>query len=241
MTWGNRFKLFFGLLFVTALVFGLTVLFAHRQLQIESNSASIVSGDYGVGSDYAGLVVAQHAQEGDKVEKGDPIFAIESLALRRDIELGAVSAPTVDITADGVLTVRAGVSGTVSALEVREGAYAPAGALLAHIDREGSLTAQAEFILTPRDFGRIDQGATIEILLPDQRVMYGTLVDMNVETLDGVAHVTATIASPDLANANGDPLIKDGTPVQATIHLRDDGPLAGVTESLRDFARRLGF
>ena len=45
---------------------------------------------------------------------------------------------------------------------------------------------------------------------------------------------------PALADQKISGLYRPGTPVVATLSLRDDGPLAGVSDSFRDFLRRMG-
>jgi hypothetical protein len=44
-----------------------------------------------------------------------------------------------------------------------------------------------------------------------------------------------TIAGADLANVN-----QPGTPVTATVQMRDDGPLAGPSDMVFDFLRQIG-
>ena len=61
-----------------------------------------------------------------------------------------------------------------------------------------------------------------------------------METVDGSAHVTATIDSRDLSSAPIGSLIKPGTPLDATLTLHADGPFAGVHDALSDFARKIG-
>ena len=114
------------------------------------------------------------------------------------------------------------------------------GSVLATIDAEGSLYAEAEFVLTPRDFGRIEAGAAVVLRLPDGREIGGKVTDLTVETVEGDAHVTAKVEAGGLVGATSDPLVKPGTPLTATLHLRNDGPLAGVHDALSDFAAKIG-
>jgi hypothetical protein len=48
------------------------------------------------------------------------------------------------------------------------------------------------------------------------------------------------VDSPELTTGNLGDLTKSGTPVVATIHLRDDGPLAGVSDLTFDFLQQIG-
>jgi multidrug resistance efflux pump len=240
MTWANRARLFFGMLMVIAITGASTIVFNQRQLQSTSLTATIESESYSVGTEYGGMVVRQHVEVGDTVVQGEPLLSIQSLQLERDLELGTVSSSRDGIESDGTATVAASVDGTVSELAVTEGGFASGGSILATIDREDSLYVEAEFILSARDFARIEENARVEILLPDQRVLYGTVEEINVETVDGDAQATVRITSPDLIEGDSNGLVRPGTPLTAILHLRDDGPLAGVKDAYEDFKRKLG-
>jgi multidrug efflux pump subunit AcrA (membrane-fusion protein) len=240
MTWGSRVKLFFGLIAVLVMVAALTVIFNQRQTQVLSSSSQIEAEHVDVGTDYGGLVVERHVAEGDTVAEGDRLFEIESLSLARDVELGLVAGEGAAVDADGTLLVRASVSGTVSALMVDQGAYAGSGGVIATIDRTGSLFATASFILSPRDFARIEDGASVDLRLPDGREITGTIADLSVSTIEGAAHVDVRVDSDALVESDPTGLMRPGTPLEATMHLRDDGVLAGVSDALDDLARRVG-
>lgn len=239
MTWANRLKLLFGVLLVFVIVAAATLVFNQRQTKVLSDSAQIVAQRYEVGTDYGGLVLERYVDEGDAVTEGDRLYEIESLALARDIEQGFVSTDAVAIATDGTIVVRASVDGTVSDMAVDAGGYATSGGVVATIDRAGTLFVEAEFVLTPRDFGRIEESATVELRLPDGRTLTGAAADIEVRTVDGDAHVTVRIESDELVAGN-DGLVQPGTPLDATLHLRDDGPLAGVTDAVGDLARKVG-
>ncbi|MFW7414627.1 HlyD family efflux transporter periplasmic adaptor subunit [Demequina sp. SO4-18] len=240
MTWRNRLKLVFGTIVVLAVVAAATLVFNQRQTQVTSASASILAASYAVGTDYSGIVTTSHVKPGDTVYEGQRMFEVQSLQLARDLDTGAVSAIEASVQDDGILIVRAGVDGTVAEVMVNSGSYASPGDVLASIDADGTMFAVAEFVLTPRDFGRLEDSATVDLRLPDQRELSGTVEDLTVETVDGVAHVSARIASEDLGRTDGDALVKPGTPLAATLQLRDDGPFAGVNDMVNDLAERVG-
>ncbi|WP_062383710.1 HlyD family efflux transporter periplasmic adaptor subunit [Demequina iriomotensis] len=240
MTWGNRFKLVAGLLVVLLVVAAATLVFNRRQTQVLSSSAQVETEHYAVGTDYGGLVLERYVDEGDTVREGERLFTIESVTLSRDIRQGLASAVTGTFAKDGTVTVRAAVDGIVTAIDVDAGAYAGTGAVIATIDRAGSAYVEAEFDLTARDFGRVADAAPVELRLPDGTVVGGTVEELQVQTVEGAAHVTARVASEDLADAAPADLLQAGTPLDATLRLRDDGPLADVTAALGDLARRVG-
>ena len=240
MTWGNRFKMLLGLILVLCVVAAATVTFNQRRTHVTSMSATISAQHFEVGSDYAGTVSEAFVEAGDTVVEGEPMFHVQSLPFERDVELGTIEPATDSVASDGALIVRAATSGVVSNVALSEGAFAPAGVVLATIDSAGSLFAQAEFLLSPRDFGRIDDGAEVVLTLPDGRELRGTVTDIAVKTVAAEAHVTARVDCDALAVESANDLLKPGTPLTATLALRDDGPLAGVTDSLRDFVSRIG-
>ena len=240
MTWMSRLKMLTGLIAVLAVTAGATLVFNQRQSQVTSSSAQIAAQLYDVGTDYGGIVTDSFVKEGDVVDEGQRMFAVRSLQLERDIALGVVSPGQASVESNDTLIVRASTTGVVSKIDVGEGSYAGAGAVLATVDGSGSLYALAEFVLTPRDFARIDDGASVVLRLPDGTEYEGAVTDLTVETVNGSAHVTASIESSGLSSAPIGSLIKPGTPLDATLTLHADGALAGVHDALSDFARKIG-
>ena len=240
MTWSNRFRLLTGTLVVLLIVTSATYVFSRRQGQAVSVTAQIVAASYGVGSDYSGLVVARDVKPGDHVAANDPLFVVQSLQVARDVSTGALDKARTDVSASGDLTVRAAVAGTIKTIDVNEGGYVSSGVVVATIEGDASLSAEAVFVLAPRDFGRIEPHAAVDLLLPDQRKVHGTVTDMSVSTVAGDAHVTVTIASDGLVAGQDNGLIRGGTPLVASLHLRDDGPLAGMKDAISNLMRKVG-
>ncbi|WP_164743572.1 HlyD family efflux transporter periplasmic adaptor subunit [Microbacterium sulfonylureivorans] len=242
MTWPNRIRLFFGLLVVLAIVAVCTIAFNQRQLRAESASASIVSQEYSVGSIYAGTVTEQLVRAGDTVKAGDTLFLVHSPLLARDLASESITESDlgVPVDPDGTLAVTSSVDGTVSEVFAPVGDFAQSGEVLAAIDRAQTLTVEAEFTLTSRDYGRMSDGTIVDLLLPDDRSIRGIVTEIDVETVDGLATSTVTIESAALKAQSLEGLYRPGTPVRATLHLRDDGPLSGVSDMLRDFREQVG-
>ena len=240
MTWPNRLRLVAGTLVVLLIVTSATYVFTRRQSQAVSVTAQIDAPSYGVGSDYSGLVIARNVKPGDHVKANDPLFVVQSLQLARDVSTGALDKARTDVTASGDLTVRAAVAGTIKSIDVNKGSYVSAGVVVATIEGEGSLSAQAVFVLAPRDFGRIEPHAAVDLILPDQSEVHGNVTDMSVNTVNGDARVTVTIASKGLVAGKDNGLIRGGTPLVASLHLRDDGPLAGMKDAMTGLIRKVG-
>jgi len=242
MTWPNRIRLVLGLMGVLLVVAVCTVALNQRQLRAESTSASMKAEQFSVGTIYAGTIIEQAVEQGDVVATGQMLFRVRSPLLARDLASEYVTAADLGVAVepDGTFPVVATVDGTVSEVLSPVGDFSQAGAVLATVDRAGTLKVEAEFILTPRDYGRIAAGSAAEILLPDDRTIQGTVTDIDVDTLDGQATSLIEIESAALEEQAIEGLYRPGTPVRATLHLRDDGPFAGAMDVLRDFLRKIG-
>jgi multidrug resistance efflux pump len=242
MTWANRLRMTVGILVVVVLVGVFTLIFTQRQAQVISTSAAIASQDFTVGADYSGTVTSTEVEVGDVVAKGDELFALQSLQLQKDLD-DDIMVPDTDaytISDDGTMTFTSTVDGTVSQLDVREGGFVGSGTAVATIERSGTLFVAAEFTLTPRDYERIQDGADVDLMLPNQVVVPGSVDLVSVETKDGAAAATVRVVSSQLTEGAYNGLVASGTPVEATMHLRDDGILAGPVDTVQDFLRQIG-
>ncbi|WP_411720667.1 biotin/lipoyl-binding protein [Mycetocola sp.] len=242
MTWSSRAKLVLGLLGVAALVLMLTLVFTQRQSQVASDSASIQAEQFPVGLDYGGTVVERLVSDGDRVQPGDPLFVVLSTTLQADLAEGLLKPETIaySVTSDGTITLTASVAGTVRAVTTERGSFVQAGQVLATIDRAGSLHVSAEYVLTSGDYARIENGAAVEIFLPDNQRIAGRASSVQVTTTDGKATTTVIVHSESLVDGGHHGLMSRGTPVSAILQLRNDGILAGLSDSMFDFLRKIG-
>lgn len=237
MTWSTRFRLFFGTLAVIALVGALTFALSHRKGEATASSASIAAVTYEVGTDYAGAVIEQFVARGDLVNAGDPIATIQSNDLVRDLSDDIIvrSSEVFVVNADGTLTITSAVTGVVLSVDVLKGGYAAAGASVATIAAVDTLFVSAEFELSAADFARIVEGAPVEITMPDGAKLAGVVGPVETSTVDGaaVATVAVVIDANEFADQGG--FILPGTPVTATMELRNDDMLARATGVVRTF------
>ncbi|PYY51669.1 HlyD family secretion protein [Curtobacterium sp. MCBD17_023] len=245
MTWTNRLRLYGGILVVLVVVAACTLVFNQRRSAVTSASAAITAQEYAVGTDYGGTVTEEYVEEGDTVREGQELMQVQSLQLAQDIRKGVVGADTTtsayEIEPDGLITFKAEVSGTVAKLDVKAGGYVQAGSELGTIHKAKSLFVTSEFLVSPRDYGRITDGATVDLRLPNDRSIEGTVKNVSVVTdADGQAKTTVSVESPELSASPSSGVTSPGTPVDATLHLRDDGRLAGITDAFRDFLRQIG-
>jgi multidrug resistance efflux pump len=243
MTWTNRLRLFGGILGVLLVVAVLTLIFNQRQTKATSLTATVAADTYEVGAAYGGTVIKQYVKDGDVVAKGDKLFTINSVPLQQDLanglDLQNSDAYNVDKKA-GTLTYKATVAGQVTDLQAKLGNSLGTGSPFAQISVVDSQYVDAKFVLSPRDYARIVKGAHVDIVLPNNQIISGTVSTIEVSTDQGKALTdvrvdSKTLATADLANVN-----QPGTPVTATVQLQDNGPLAGVSDKVFDFLRQIG-
>lgn len=241
MTWANRARMLFGVIVVIVIVGALTIVFSQRKGETLSSSASIEALSYPVGTDYAGSVVEQFVEAGDTVAVGDPIATVQSNALMKELDDGSTvaSSEVYDVHDDGTLTVKSTVDGVVSRILILQGGYASAGSTIAEISATTPLFVSAEYVLDPKDFARVYEGAKVALELPNSEVILGKVESFEVETVDGQAQAVVRITSEKLVFGESGGLIAPGTPIEAEMKLRNDDPLARGIGSLRDFVADL--
>jgi biotin carboxyl carrier protein len=242
MTWINRLKLLGGLIAVVALVGVFTLVFNQRQNEVQSTSASITADAYAVGTDYGGTVTRQYVQVGDRVKPGQRLFQVRSLSLLQELNRNPVSfdTATYSVRKDGTMTFKATVAGTVGKVTTKQNDYVQPGDDLAVVYKAGSLYAVADYVLTPRDYARLERGAAVDLVLPNRRILPGTVESVAVRTTNGQAQTEVKVASDGLVPGTANGLITPGAPLSATVHLRQDGMLNEAQNAGFDFLRRIG-
>ena len=125
-------------------------------------------------------------------------------------------------------------------LTVKPGMFVQAGGKLVTVSKAGSLTVAAKVSLTPTDYGRLTRGAAVDLLLPNQQTIPGKVGEIAVSTVGDRAVAQIQVTSDRLVDGGEGGLIQPGTPVTATVHLRDDGPLAGTVDAGRALLRKVG-
>jgi hypothetical protein len=140
----------------------------------------------------------------------------------------------------GTVTYKAVTAGSVADLTATPGTYVADGASLASIVANKSRTVEAVYTLTPFDYGRIEQGASVQILLPDNSSIDGRVSGVSVTTDNGRAVTRVVVESAELMSPQRETLTRRGTPVVAVLHLRDDGILSGPTDAFLHFLTKIG-
>jgi len=242
MTWVNRLRLLAGLMGVLVIVAGATFVLNQREAQVSSVSASIEAVSYKVATDYSGTLMSRNVQVGDEVAAGDPLVRIQSATLLRALEIdGDVPvSSSYTVSSAGIITLRATEPGVVSSLDAQVGGFVDSGVPVVTIDFADSLFTRAEFLLDPYDFSRIEDGAAVDVVLPDRARVLARVASVKVVTVDGQASTTVEVTSDDFVRGDHAGLVSPGTPVSAVIHLRDDGPISGLLEAFYGFVEKIG-
>ncbi|GEL93726.1 HlyD family efflux transporter periplasmic adaptor subunit [Cellulomonas composti] len=239
MTWRIRFRLLAGLLVVLVVAALATYHVNVRRGTAVSDSAQILAQSYVVGTPYAGLVVGQQVEVGDEVVAGAPLFVVDSASLERDLADGTVSAAgaSTTIDADGDLVILATDAGVVTDVAAQEGTFVSAADHLATVQRAGTLYVQAEYTLSPKEYARVPQDATVTIELPNSATVTGHVERVQVTTVAGQAQAVVTVASDDLEDGGQNGLMNAGTPVVASLALRNDGVVTTVSDAVTSYVR----
>ena len=243
MTWTIRLRLAATLLVTLVVVAALVVIFNQRQHTIASTSATIVAPSVTVASNYDGTVIRSYVDVGSDVTKGEKLFEVSSVSLQQDLANDVKIADSDALRVDeetGTLTYLATTDGTVTQIEAEPGSYLGATQPLAVITGESGRVVEAQYTLTPGQYGLIDRGATVELSLPDDSTVMGEVDSAVVETVEGKAVVTVRVTSEELNDRDLHLVATDGAPVSAVIQLRDEGVFAGPTDALRSFVRKVG-
>lgn len=243
MTWANRLRLLGSLLLTAALIFVLVVVFNQRQHTIASTSATIIAPSAAVASNYGGIITESHVTVGQSVKVGDPLFDVSSISLQQDLANGVVvtSSEALQVDAEaGMLRYLATIPGVVTRIDAQVGSYLAATQPLAVITSDTGRVVEAQFVLTPVQYGLIERGATVTIRLPNDSHVPGIVNSALVTTTDGKAVVTVRVTSTELNSRDLNLVATDGAPVQAVVQLRDEGILAGPTDALRDLVHKVG-
>jgi multidrug resistance efflux pump len=238
MTWRNRFRLLGGLLTVMVVVAAATFHLNDSQARVESSTARIAAESYTVSTPYSGVVVERIVEVDAVVAEGEPMFLIDSANLQRDLAQQATPPRMIadDVDPSGYLIVRASSAGTVTALEGEVGTFVQDSTEMATVQREGSTYVEAAFVLTTQQYARIGENPRATVVLPDQQKITGDVAEFTVEDQDGESRMIVTIESPELVAAEaGNRLVSAGAPVEAELHLENDGVVSDLAAMVKGY------
>jgi hypothetical protein len=227
MTWPTRMKLLIGVVAVLALVGVLSLRLDAEVRTVHGLQGALAAEDYDVGTDYSGVLVDQYVGPGDEVQPGDPLFALQSNRLRRDLASGLVRPEdsTYRIRDKNTLMFSATTAGTVRDVDYMPGAFVPANTPIASVEVADSLFVTAEFRLRPAAYALLREARTMTVTLPNGTAIPARITDVSVAAGDNIAHTTVRAEATDLSDHG---LFGAGTPVSASIELPNHGLLASL-------------
>ncbi len=219
MSFWSRLKFTIGIMVVFLMV-GLLALYLNSTLStVQATQAYLGADTTTVGVDYAGQVLAQHVNAGQKVRLGQVMFKVQSPTLASDIANRTVDPSTLPFTLnkDGNISVTAPASGIVQKVNYQTGSYVSGGTVMAVIYNSHSLYITGAFHLTPPDYTRLTNGEIMDVTFPDdtttQAKVYNIALQQNGSTV--VTIVNARLPR----NYKPNPVFSIGTPVQASLRL----------------------
>ncbi len=217
MSWTNRFRLFFGLLFVGLVLFGLLVALNFSLSNISSRSAQLRADTITIGTDYSGIITKQYVIQGAHVSAGQPLFVIKSSLLNNGIASGTINKADLAYSVDNQnqITLKATNAGTVSNISYIEGAFVPANNEIATVTRDNSFYVVAKFELSPPDYARIHNGDLLSVTLPNNQRVQASVFDVSVESVGTDAQTVIKARVKNLPKSS----FTIGTPVSCELHL----------------------
>ena len=241
MKFTSRIRFVFGILVVVVIVGALSMYLNGIMSVSQSSKAQLAADSTTVGTDYAGLIVKQNVEEGDKVTKGQILFEIQSTLLNDALTKGNLTTASLSFSVDpttNYIQLKATDDGVIEKIDYRAGSYVPAGGIVASVDTVGSLYVIAHFHLSPPDYARINKANKVSIRLPDNSMQTATIFSIalvsNGDNVDTV--VKARIKNADISDFR----FSVGTPVEATLQLNQDNVLQGLLMSIQQLFKPLG-
>jgi hypothetical protein len=232
MTWSTRIKLALGIAAMLLLVGVLGMRLDAEVRTVHAVEGQLAAQEYAVGTDYSGVLVDQYVSPGDVVRPGDPLFALKSSRLRRDLANGLIQAKdsTYRIRDGNTLVFIASAAGKVQSAGHLEGAFVPANTVIATIEVADSLHVRADFRLRPAEYALIREADRMTVTLPNGSTVPASITDVSVAADDNIAHTAVRADPEDLAD---EAIFGAGTPVTTSIELPGRGLVAGITDLVR--------
>lgn len=241
MNFTSRIRFIIGILIVIFIVGALSMYLNGIMSVSQSTKAELAADSTTLGTDYPGLVVKQNVEEGDTIKKGEVLFEIQSAQLNDDLTKGVVSASSLPFSVDpatNYIQLKANEDGVVEKIDYRAGSYVPNGGIVASIHTVSSLYVVAHFHLSPPDYARIDKSNKMILHFPDNSTQTATIFSVAlVSNGDNVD----TVVKGRLSNADiSDFRFSVGTPVQATLQLKQDNIFQGLFTYIQNLFKPLG-
>ncbi|MNQ35293.1 p-hydroxybenzoic acid efflux subunit AaeA [compost metagenome] len=231
----SRFRFLFGILFVVIIVVGLVLFLNYSMSVARASKAEIAADASSIGTDYAGLVVKQNAEVGDRVSKGQVLFELQSSKLAEELDNQTVTESSLSFDVDPDtkhILLKANNDGVVDKINYRAGSFVPTSGVVATVNMVDSVYVTGYFQLSPPDYARINKDNKVTVVLPDNSTREATIFSIALvrsgDSVDTV--VKARIQGADL----NDVRFSVGTPVQARLMLSQETWYQSLIRSVTD-------
>jgi biotin carboxyl carrier protein len=216
-----KIRLFFGILILAIICFGLFLYFNSNEAVVSARSAQLHTQVYDVGAPYSGQITHQFVHEGDQVKEGQKMFYLKSTKLQTLLKQADFNKKSLklDLTKNKQLIIDATKPGMVQQINKSQGSFVPENTVIATVAETKDLHVTASFHLTPDQFAMISKTSNIYVTLPSARVVKTSISDIKI-----VKHGNQVIAkiSGDLNRVKYNSLtVTDGTPVNASLKIRE--------------------
>lgn len=179
------------------------------QQTVQLNATAVFRRQHVLKSPVTGYIVKSFAEPGHMVQKGDPVFVIETKESRA---LGnSLDSLNRKLGLSGRITIRASVSGYVAAISHQTGDFVPEGEPLATLNDRGSM---AFLLNVPVEWPSIIRhGESLPVQLPDGRKLTGVVTE-TLPSVDQAAQTRQVIIRVENAGAVPEGLIAKVSLVQ---------------------------
>ncbi|MNH50234.1 p-hydroxybenzoic acid efflux subunit AaeA [compost metagenome] len=219
----SRFRFLIGIVFVVLIVVALVLYLNYSMSIARASKAELAADTSSIGTDYAGLVVKQSAEVGDRVTKGQTLFELQSSKLAEELDNKSVTEASLSFDVDPDtqhILLKANNDGVVDKINYRVGSFVPTGGVIATVNMVDSIYATGYFQLSPPDYARINKDNKVTVTLPDNSTREATIFSISlVRSGDNVDTVVkARLKGADL----NDVRFSVGTPVEARLRLGEE-------------------
>ena len=233
---------------MVALVAALTLVFNQRRSQALSLTAQVVADQVTVGAQFGGVVVSQYVAEGDsRRRRATDLFTVvvpRTVGTAGEVVAAGPRCANAAYVVDPkkpTVTYRALATGRAHRCRGTEGGFVQSGSALATITAVGSEYAMPSSGSRRATTGGSRAAPASTCSCPTTAASRATVRAVSVDDRgrpgpDRGDHRQRRPARHGADAGSSMP----GTPVSATLSLRDDGPLAGPTDAMVDFLRKIG-
>jgi hypothetical protein len=222
MTKRSFFSLICGLLGVALVVSSVMVYRGHLDARVPASKAILQSTDYGIGVDYAGVLVRQNIQKGEMVKRGQLLGLLKSGTLIeriREAKLTAADLP-YKLDKDNNIELRATNDGIVQSVDYTSGAFVPGNHNIYEITSASQYFVTATFARMSRvQVNDLSADKGVQLTFGDGKVMPARIRSIHITPNESTYNVELELIPASQPSVNN---VKVGEPLDATLILEEE-------------------